>query len=178
MHCVQKKFAQKRDCSSVLQAPHISMLLSGKLNGVFLRCLVDFEENDRVLTLECNHVFHESCAKEWLFKSSFPSCPNCRKRVNDGVGEYLMASSNEERAELTLLVDCDYVRENFLGFEDDDDYEEEEDAQEEQELEEEEEEEEEDAYDLVQHEMRDMQHVSDLEAQQREEEEGGENRYL
>jgi hypothetical protein len=87
-----------------------------------------------------------------------------------------MASSNEERAELTLLVDCDYVRENFLGLEDDDDYEEEEDAQEEQELEEEEEEE--DAYDLVQHEMRDMQHVSDLEAQQREEEEGGENRYL
>ena len=157
-------------------APSGRPVTPSTLKNVCAICLVDFEENDRVLTLECNHVFHESCAKEWLFKSSFPSCPNCRKRVNDGVGEYLMASSNEERAELTLLVDCDYVRENFLGFEDDDDYEEEEDAQEEQELEEEEEEE--DAYDLVQHEMRDMQHVSDLEAQQREEEEGGENRYL
>ena len=156
-------------------APSGRPVTPSTLKNVCAICLVDFEENDRVLTLECNHVFHESCAKEWLFKSSFPSCPNCRKRVNDGVGEYLMASSNEERAELTLLVDCDYVRENFLGFEDDDDYEEEEDAQEEQELEEEEEEE--DAYDLVQHEMRDMQHVSDLEAQQREEEEG-ENRYL
>ena len=155
-------------------APSGRPVTPSTLKNVCAICLVDFEENDRVLTLECNHVFHESCAKEWLFKSSFPSCPNCRKRVNDGVGEYLMASSNEERAELTLLVDCDYVRENFLGFEDDDDYEEEEDAQEEQELEEEEE----DAYDLVQHEMRDMQHVSDLEAQQREEEEGGENRYL
>ena len=159
-------------------APSGRPVTPSTLKNVCAICLVDFEENDRVLTLECNHVFHESCAKEWLFKSSFPSCPNCRKRVKDGVGEYLMASSNEERAELTLLVDCDYVRENFLGFEDDDDYEEEEDAQEEQELEEEEEEEEEDAYDLVQHEMRDMQHVSDLEAQQREEEEGGENRYL
>ena len=158
-------------------APSGRPVTPSTLKNVCAICLVDFEENDRVLTLECNHVFHESCAKEWLFKSSFPSCPNCRKRVNDGVGEYLMASSNEERAELTLLVDCDYVRENFLGFEDDDDYEEEEDAQEEQELEEEEEEEE-DAYDLVQREMRDMQHVSDLEAQQREEEEGGENRYL
>ena len=157
-------------------APSGRPVTPSTLKNVCAICLVDFEENDRVLTLECNHVFHESCAKEWLFKSSFPSCPNCRKRVNDGVGEYLMASSNEERAELTLLVDCDYVRENFLGFEDDDDYEEEEDAQEEQELEEEEEEE--DAYDLVQHEMRDMQHVSDLEAQQREEEEEGENRYL
>ena len=157
-------------------APSGRPVTPSTLKNVCAICLVDFEENDRVLTLECNHVFHESCAKEWLFKSSFPSCPNCRKRVNDGVGEYLMASSNEERAELTLLVDCDYVRENFLGFEDDDDYEEEEDAQEEQELEEEEVEE--DAYDLVQHEMRDMQHVSDLEAQQREEEEGGENRYL
>ena len=158
-------------------APSGRPVTPSTLKNVCAICLVDFEENDRVLTLECNHVFHESCAKEWLFKSSFPSCPNCRKRVNDGVGEYLMASSNEERAELTLLVDCDYVRENFLGFEDDDDYEEEEDAQEEQELEEEEEEEEEDAYDLVQHEMRDMQHVSE-EAQQREEEQEGENRYL
>ena len=157
-------------------APSGRPVTPSTLKNVCAICLVDFEENDRVLTLECNHVFHESCAKEWLFKSSFPSCPNCRKRVNDGVGEYLMASSNEERAELTLLVDCDYVRENFLGFEDDDDYEEEEDAQEEQELEEEEEEE--DAYDWAQREMRDMQHVSDLEAQQREEEEGGENRYL
>ena len=130
-------------------APSGRPVTPSTLKNVCAICLVDFEENDRVLTLECNHVFHESCAEEWLFKSSFPSCPNCRKRVNDGVGEYLMASSNEERAELTLLVDCDYVRENFLGFEDDDDYEEEEDAQEEQELEEEEEEE--DAYDLVQH---------------------------
>ena len=155
-------------------APSGRPVTPSTLKNVCAICLVDFEENDRVLTLECNHVFHESCAKEWLFKSSFPSCPNCRKRVKDGVGEYLMASSNEERAELTLLVDCDYVRENFLGFEDDDDYEEEEDAQEEQELEEEEEE---DAYDLVQHEMRDMQHVSE-EAQQREEEQEGENRYL
>ena len=150
-------------------APSGRPVTPSTLKNVCAICLVDFEENDRVLTLECNHVFHESCAKEWLFKSSFPSCPNCRKRVNDGVGEYLMASSNEERAELTLLVDCDYVRENFLttGFEDDDDVNDDEG----------EEEEEEDAYDWAQREMRDMQHVSE-EAQQREEEQEGENRYL
>ena len=155
-------------------APSGRPVTPSTLKNVCAICLVDFEENDRVLTLECNHVFHESCAKEWLFKSSFPSCPNCRKRVNDGVGEYLMASSNEERAELTLLVDCDYVRENFLttGFEDDDDV-----NDDEGEEEEEEEEEEEDAYDWAQREMRDMQHVSE-EAQQREEEQEGENRYL
>ena len=161
-------------------APSGRPVTPSTLKNVCAICLVDFEENDRVLTLECNHVFHESCAKEWLFKSSFPSCPNCRKRVNDGVGEYLMASSNEERAELILLVDCDYVRENFLttGFEDDDDVnddegeEEEEDNDDDDEEEDaEDEQEEEHPYDWVQREMRDVQHVSDLEAQQREEEE-------
>ncbi|CAL6285857.1 unnamed protein product [Bathycoccus prasinos] len=161
-------------------APSGRPVTPSTLKNVCAICLVDFEENDRVLTLECNHVFHESCAKEWLFKSSFPSCPNCRKRVNDGVGEYLMASSNEERAELTLLVDCDYVRENFLttGFVDDDDVnddegeeEEEEDDYEEEDAEDEQEEEHPHPYAWMQREMRDVYTLSDLEAQQIEEEE-------
>ena len=63
-------------------------------------CLVDFEQDDRVLTrLDCNHFFHENCAKEWLFKSS-ASCPNCRKTVNDGCANYLMSLSKEDRDEL------------------------------------------------------------------------------
>ena len=138
-------------------APDGRPVTPNTLKSVCAICLVDFEENDRVLTLECNHIFHESCAKEWLFNST-SSCPNCRKHVDDGVGDYLVSLSNEERAELTHLVDDAFVRETFLG----------------QDME--------DAYDRAQREMRELQQVSEemRELQQVSEEELAEeeNRYL
>lgn len=130
-------------------APDGRPVTPNTLKSVCAICLVDFEENDRVLTLECNHIFHESCAKEWLFKST-SSCPNCRKHVDDGVGDYLVSLSKEERAELTHLVDDAFVRETFL----------------EQDME--------DAYDRAQREMRELQQVSEEELAEAEEE----NRYL
>jgi hypothetical protein len=128
-------------------APDGRPVTPNTLKSVCAICLVDFEENDRVLTLECNHIFHESCAKEWLFNST-SSCPNCRKHVDDGVGDYLVSLSKEERAELTHLVDDAFVRETFL----------------ERDME--------DAYDRAQREMRELQQVSEEELAEEE------NRYL
>ena len=122
-----------------------------------------------MLTLDCNHFFHENCAKEWLFKSS-ASCPNCRKIVNDGCANYLMSLSKEERDKLLLIVGDDFVRENFP---------EEKDQRRPSGLastEHDEKDEEDDEYDRTQREMRELQQVS--EAERGEEANDAVDRYL
>lgn len=42
-------------------------------------CLVDFEDEDDFIDLECKHVFHESCLKEWVVRKR--DCPNCREKI-------------------------------------------------------------------------------------------------
>ena len=131
-------------------------------------CLVDFEQGDRVLTLDCNHFFHDNCAKEWLFKSSFPSCPNCRKIVNDGCANYLMSLSKKKETNyssssaMILFAKTRKKRTNGdvgLGVDGHD-----------------EKDEEDDEYDRTQREMRELQQVS--EAERGEEANDAVDRYL
>jgi hypothetical protein len=42
-------------------------------------CLVDFETNDDVVSLKCNHLFHKTCIVEW--SSHKAECPNCREKI-------------------------------------------------------------------------------------------------
>lgn len=44
-------------------------------------CLSNFDENDKVITLPCLHIFHTNCIKDWLRKGS-PECPICKTTVN------------------------------------------------------------------------------------------------
>ncbi|CAM0950292.1 unnamed protein product [Alopecurus aequalis] len=39
-------------------------------------CLKDFEAEDKVSTMPCNHCFHQGCISEWLQVSCV--CPLCR----------------------------------------------------------------------------------------------------
>ncbi|CAM0950293.1 unnamed protein product [Alopecurus aequalis] len=39
-------------------------------------CLTDFEAEDKVSTMPCNHCFHQGCISEWLQVSCV--CPLCR----------------------------------------------------------------------------------------------------
>ncbi len=39
-------------------------------------CLENFENDDRIRILNCQHYFHNQCVDEWLSKN--PNCPNCR----------------------------------------------------------------------------------------------------
>lgn len=40
-------------------------------------CLEDFNVDETAVSLNCNHVYHKECIKEWLTKQS-SKCPTCR----------------------------------------------------------------------------------------------------
>jgi len=42
-------------------------------------CLIDYEEDDDVSLVRCNHYFHTDCIKEWTTYKT--SCPVCRKEL-------------------------------------------------------------------------------------------------
>ena len=42
-------------------------------------CLVDFVPEVHVVNLECSHIFHTLCIKEWLKRA--PTCPSCRAPI-------------------------------------------------------------------------------------------------
>jgi hypothetical protein len=55
-------------------------------------CLCEYEDGEMVLTgTSCNHLFHKSCAFEWL--SNHDHCPYCRKEM---ITAAEMASAAEE----------------------------------------------------------------------------------
>ena len=45
-------------------------------------CLGDFVQNDGmpIAELNCGHVFHEDCLKDWTAKNKF-TCPMCRAHI-------------------------------------------------------------------------------------------------
>ena len=42
-------------------------------------CLEEYDNNKKIIKLNCNHIFHESCIKEWFVEKD--NCPNCRKII-------------------------------------------------------------------------------------------------
>jgi len=47
-------------------------------------CLSEFEENDILFKLKCNHVDHKSCVTDWFRMSlSHAHCPRCRQKIVD-----------------------------------------------------------------------------------------------
>jgi len=43
-------------------------------------CQEDYKENDRMVTMPCDHLFHKECAITWL--NLHNTCPSCRKPLN------------------------------------------------------------------------------------------------
>jgi hypothetical protein len=52
-------------------------------NKECLICLDNFVENDEIIKIKCNHIFHTNCIKQWLCKES-NKCPICRIEVSKG----------------------------------------------------------------------------------------------
>lgn len=42
-------------------------------------CLECYVKKDKIVNLECDHIFHKECIKLWLNKNN--SCPQCRENI-------------------------------------------------------------------------------------------------
>lgn len=42
-------------------------------------CLDKYEINDKIISLNCNHKFHNDCLKLWIKKNN--TCPQCRENI-------------------------------------------------------------------------------------------------
>lgn len=56
---------------------------SNTINKECSVCLENFIKNDELIKLNCNHIFHHNCIKNWLCKES-NKCPVCRIQVAEG----------------------------------------------------------------------------------------------
>ena len=49
-------------------------------------CFEDFDESNQVSALDCGHIYHFSCIRNWLRECSSrrktAGCPSCKKRIN------------------------------------------------------------------------------------------------
>ena len=59
-------------------------------------CIEDFTENTFINELNCKHIFHIDCIKDWIQVKSQDEvkCPNCNKKIY----------SNNEEIDQPLLV--------------------------------------------------------------------------
>ncbi|ESO01045.1 hypothetical protein HELRODRAFT_175072 [Helobdella robusta] len=42
-------------------------------------CLVTFNEGDKLVQMQCSHIFHEPCFRTWFKRSK--TCPYCRLNI-------------------------------------------------------------------------------------------------
>ena len=45
-------------------------------------CMDEYKVNDKIITLDCTHIFHRRCIKHWLLLEKV-TCPVCRKDVRE-----------------------------------------------------------------------------------------------
>ena len=51
-----------------------------------LICIQDFNDDDEVTKITCNHIFHKKCIKNWVCEES-NKCPICRLEVDKGIAK-------------------------------------------------------------------------------------------
>jgi len=53
-------------------------------NKECLICIEDFNDEDDVIKIQCNHIFHKNCIKSWVCEES-NKCPICRVEIDKGI---------------------------------------------------------------------------------------------
>jgi len=41
-------------------------------------CLEEYNTNDNIIILDCNHIFHRECISKWFHNKDIKNCPLCR----------------------------------------------------------------------------------------------------
>ena len=55
------------------------ILLSNDSDNECSICLDKFLKKEKIIQLDCNHIFHKKCIMEWFSKNENNSCPLCRR---------------------------------------------------------------------------------------------------
>ena len=65
-------------------------------------CLEDYNENDKIRILKCNHNFHVHCSDEWLFIND--RCPLCQQNIVDALNVHnINHKKNDSDVEMVEL---------------------------------------------------------------------------
>jgi hypothetical protein len=48
-------------------------------------CLTEFENEEQIRELPCDHIFHDSCIRDWFMKAKSAVCPLCRNQLHSGM---------------------------------------------------------------------------------------------
>lgn len=72
-------------------------------------CLSEFEEGDKVRSLNCEHTFHKDCLDMWFLQDQnqyCATCPLCRNKVlpDDVVAKYSMLLQNQVEYDDQFMV--------------------------------------------------------------------------
>uniref|UniRef100_A0A914M2T2 RING-type domain-containing protein n=1 Tax=Meloidogyne incognita TaxID=6306 RepID=A0A914M2T2_MELIC len=46
-------------------------------------CLEDFKIGENVIKLDCKHIFHKECLKDWLIAGKNNNCPFCQYKLTE-----------------------------------------------------------------------------------------------
>ncbi|ESO10761.1 hypothetical protein HELRODRAFT_72663 [Helobdella robusta] len=72
-------------------------------------CLEKFKEENIVMQLHCQHVFHTNCFQLWLSQSS--TCPYCRMKLSDKMTKFYNFDSIVDAAgviHVTIYLETDH----------------------------------------------------------------------
>ena len=110
----------KRILNEMLQNELKGEIYSNKVgfNTECTICLDEYGKDSFVLYLECKHVFHRTCLKEWLEKNiTVPKCPNCNYNIlfktYDQVSNDIVVPNLNNLNNRVLLRDNDIVNVNI-----------------------------------------------------------------
>lgn len=56
-------------------------LLQDNLNEECSICLDYLSKDNKIIKLECDHIYHSECIKEWLLRDKDNNCPLCRNNI-------------------------------------------------------------------------------------------------
>jgi len=48
-------------------------------------CLTEFEKEEEIRELPCDHIFHDPCIRDWFMKAKSAVCPLCRNQLHSGM---------------------------------------------------------------------------------------------
>jgi|UniRef100_A0AC35G746 E3 ubiquitin-protein ligase RNF11 len=74
---------RKARARGLLQQLRIDVYVEGQVEDECAICMIDFEPEEEIRRLPCNHVYHVKCIDDWLIRSF--TCPSCMEPVDSAL---------------------------------------------------------------------------------------------